>query len=428
MQESSRIIRTVNAIFGNWRRTLLAIFIVALLIRGIFILTLQDGFYFPDSTDYSRAAISLITNGELGKTYNRPPGYPVFLAGIYMLFGESILAVRIVESFLGAFLAVVIALLGRRIGGEVVGALAGILWGIYPLGVFIAGLVYPTNLLTLLLAFGLLCFLPWPDKELSPKGVFLAGVLWGLAMLTIPAVMATVGAISIWMIWWGRRNRILMVSLLILGSALTVVPWTVRDFYVYDRLVLVEPRFVEHLPRMDKTQKNAQENKVETILKHPGDFAIRFGREFLHFWKLSPDRLVMDWPTVREGAHRADHRIVKETIFTKNYLVTLVNLLSTGPLFLFAIVGTIAMWLQPVHRRYLSLLWATILSFAGVYSLFYAKTRYRIPIEPYIIILSAYGLWQTWEWLRLRLSKFEVEAQAKVKLQAGVGAIRRSKF
>jgi 4-amino-4-deoxy-L-arabinose transferase-like glycosyltransferase len=305
------------------------------------------------------------------------------------------------------------------------------LWGIYPLGVFIAGLVYPTNLLTLLLACGLLCFLPESQQELSPKRVFLAGILWGLAALTTPVVLATVGAISLWVMYWGRVNRLLLVSVLFLGSALTVVPWTVRDFYVYDRLVLVEPRLVEHLPRIDKTKKNAQENKVEAILKHPGDFAVRFGREFLHFWKLSPDRLVMDWPTVREEAHQADHRIVKETIFTTNHttnhLITLVNLLSTGPLFLFAIVGTIAMWLQPVHRRYLSLLWATILSFAGVYSVFYTKTRYRIPIEPYITILSAYGIKKTWDLVAERFTRRE-QIEAKVKAEAIVGDVRGSKF
>jgi hypothetical protein len=71
-------------------------------------------------------------------------------------------------------------------------------------------------------------------------------------------------------------------------------------------------------------------------------------------------------------------------------------MLSTGPLFIFAIIGTVAMCLEPARRHYLVLLWAIILSFAAVYSLFYAKTRYRIPIEPYITILSAYGLRKTW--------------------------------
>ena len=134
---------------------MLSIFIIALLIRGVFILSLQDGFYFPDSVEYSQAAINLLTSGQLGESYHRPPGYPVFLAGVYLFFGKSMLAVRMVESVMGALLAVLIALIGKRLGREV-GALAGALWSIYPIGVFVAGLVYPTQIAAFLLAVGIL--------------------------------------------------------------------------------------------------------------------------------------------------------------------------------------------------------------------------------------------------------------------------------
>jgi 4-amino-4-deoxy-L-arabinose transferase-like glycosyltransferase len=408
--------RVRNALFGNWNRTLFTIFIAALLVRGVFILTLQDGFYFPDSVDYSRAAVNILTNGEFGEKYHRPPAYPVFLAGIYLFLGQSILAVRMVESVMGAFLAIVIALLGRRMGGEGVGALAGLLWSIYPLGVFIAGLVYPTNLLTMLLASGLLCFLPESQQELSAKRVFLAGVLWGLAALTKPTVLVTSAALSLWTMYWGRRNRVQCVSLLLLGVALTVVPWIIRDFYVYDRLVIVEPRVVQQLPSIDQTKESVPEKKIKAILDRPRVFAERYVREFKRFWQLYPERLVMDWPTVREKFHEADGRIVKDTIFTKNDLVLLVNILSTGPLFLFAVIGTAAMSLQQKRRRDLLLLWAIILSFAAVYSIFYAKTRYRIPVEPYIIILSAYGIKKTWDVLVERFARRE-QIEAKRQIQ-----------
>lgn len=408
--------RLINTVFRNWGRTLVFIFIAALLARGVFILTLQDGFYFPDSVSYSGAAVNLITKGELGESYDRPPGYPVFLSGIYILFGESILAIRMVESLIGAFLAVVIALLGKRIGGEVVGALAGILWSIYPIAVFIAGLVYPTGLMTTLLACGVLCFLPYSHHQLSPKRVFFAGVLWGLAALTIPIVLVTIGAIGFWVICWRSANRLLLLSLLFLGSALTVVPWTIRDFYVYGRLVAVEPRLVDHLPQTPSAEENVQENKVQAILKYPDFFADHFISEFLHFWKPYPDRIAMDRPELRKKMHEDDPRVVKDTIFTTNNLIKAVSILTTGPLFFFAIIGTGAMWFQRERRRSLSLLWATILSFAVGYSFFYTQMRYRIPIEPYIIILSAHGLSQTYSALAKsffvsrddRLESFEI--------------------
>ena len=106
----------------------------------------------------------------------------------------------------------------------------------------------------------------------------------------------------------------------------------------------------------------------------------------------------------REEMHEKDARIVRETVFSTAW-TSLISILSVGPLFFFALIGTGAMWLQKERRRDLSLLCLVILSFAMGYSFFYAKTRYRIPIEPYIIVLSACGLRQTWAVLTCRRAR-----------------------
>jgi 4-amino-4-deoxy-L-arabinose transferase-like glycosyltransferase len=401
---------------------LLGVFLTAFGLRATFILTLQDGFYFPDSVEYSSAALNLINNGELGESYHRPPGYPVFLAAIYFLFGENIVAIRMVESLVGALLAVIIALIGKRIAGDVVGALAGVLWSIYPIAIFIAGLIYPTNLLAMLLACGVLSLLPSSQKELSPKRVFLAGVLWGVATLTTPIVLATIGATGLWLILGSRVKRLVLVSLLFLGSALTIVPWIIRDLYVYGQIVAVEPRVIEHLPRIGSGADNVRDNKIGVILEHPRLFVGHLVNEFLHFWKLYPDRIAMDRPGFREKYHEKDERMVKNTIFSTGTLVNAVSILTTGPIFFFAIIGTVAIWFERQRRRDLLLLCATILSFAVGYSAFYSKTRYRIPIEPYIIILSAYGLKRFWDLLAARFLLRQVAAAGSNQdLRIGVG-------
>jgi len=381
-----------NANISNWTATLISVFIAALLIRGVFILTLQSRFYYSDSVAYSTAAVNLTTGGEFGETYKRPPAYPVFLAGIYAVFGEQILAVRIVQALMGAFLAVVIAIMARQIGGKGVGVLAGSIWSIYPLGVFIAGLVYPVSLATMLLACAVLCFLPNLPQELPPRRGLLGGVLLGLAVLTKPIILATSAAVILWVMYWERPCRLLLVSVVLFGLALPLVPWTVRNFYVHGGVVAVEPRLMQHLPRIGNNQEDDQaDNKFEAMLKNPGEFAAHFGKEFLHFWQLYPDRVTMSEPRNREKAHQRYSNMVKYTTFDRSW-TKLVSLLSVGPLFFLAIIGTRAMWLQKEQRRTLSLVYALILSFAIGYSIFFTQMRYRIPIEPYIIILSAYGL------------------------------------
>src|SRR6478672_5868454 len=98
----------MNFFFSNWRRTLLSVFCLALLMRGAFILSQQNGFYFPDSAMDSQTAVRLLSDGEFGADFGRAPGYPVFLAVVYSLFGQSIFPIRLVESFMGAFLGLII--------------------------------------------------------------------------------------------------------------------------------------------------------------------------------------------------------------------------------------------------------------------------------------------------------------------------------
>ena len=391
--------KRLNELLDNWPRALLFIFVAALFIRGVFVLSLQDGFYFWDSISYTRAAGNLLSAGEFPETFQRSPGYPVFLAALFAVFGNSILAIRLVESVTGALLAVVIAMLGKRVGGVGVGALAGVLWSIYPLGIFIAGLVYPNGLMTMLLACGALCLLPESHKNLSRKRVFVGGVLLGAAALTVSAGLATIVMISLWLVYWGRPHRLMFATLFILGAALTIVPWTVRNFHVHGRLVAIEPRIERHLPRVAGSPGDDPDNRVKGILRRPDVFAARFAREFLHFWQLYPDRIGMSRQHVRDRFHQQDSRIVKDTIFGMNRLINLVSILSTLPLFVFGIIGTIAMGLRKEQRRELSMLWTMILSFSLGYSLFFTQMRYRIPIEPYIVILSAYGLAETWVFL-----------------------------
>lgn len=383
---------------SGWQQKLIFIFLTALLIRGVFVLSLQDGFYFADSVDYSAAAENLIASGEFGEGYLRGPTYPLFLAGIYGLFGEKIIWVRIVQAFVGAFLAIVIACIGRRISGEEVGALAGILWNIYPLGILISGLVYPESVATILLACGVLCMVTKPAQELGRVTVFLGGIFFGLAALTKPVALVTVVAITLWIMYWRRTHRILLATLFLLGVALSLTPWTVRNFQVYGAIVIVEATRTQHLPYVGEIQEdgdNKSEDKVEAIMANPGEYLKHFGSAFVHFWELYPQRVKMSRPAYRAKLHARDSRIVRKTIFDTSW-TSLISILSVGPMFFFALIGVGAMWGDKERRCNLSLLCMIILSFAIGYSFFYARTRYRIPVEPYILILSAYGMAQVY--------------------------------
>src|SRR4030095_14158076 len=105
-----------------------------------------------------------------------------------------------------------------------------------------------------------------------------------------------------------------------------------------------------------------------------------------------PNRIQMSDQSYRDQLHARDQQIIKETIYGPNRLTNAVSTLSEGPIFFFALLGTVAMWLRRGFMRELTMLWIMVLSFAVGYAFFFGKIRYRVPVEPYLIILSAYGV------------------------------------
>jgi hypothetical protein len=175
----------------------------------------------------------------------------------------------------------------------------------------------------------------------------------------------------------------------------------VRNYQVHGRLVAVDSRMEEHLPRMPgssirNSSQSKSEGKIEAILQNPTPFIVRAATQFVYFWRLYPERLGMNSPRVRERYHRRDSRVIKSSVFSAGNLSKIINVASTIPLFLFALIGTVAMWCHKECRRNLSFLWTMILSFAIGYSFFWAKMRFRVPVEPYLVILAAYGVTLTW--------------------------------
>ena len=52
------------------------------------------------------------------------------------------------------------------------------------------------------------------------------------------------------------------------------------------------------------------------------------------------------------------------------------------------------------------------LSFAVGYAFFVGKIRYRIPVEPYLIILGSYGLYDVYVSVRARLKSIAVPSHS----------------
>jgi 4-amino-4-deoxy-L-arabinose transferase-like glycosyltransferase len=218
--------------------------IVSLLLAGLLprlaaILTVGDVPEPHGDEHYYVSAAQALARGEGHPGSVRPPGFPLFLAAVLKLTGGGLTALRIAQIPL-ALLAMVIVfdLVDRRFGPRpaLVSALL-VAWS--------PDLVHYTHFLwseTLLAALLLLAVwaLDRHDREPSLRWVVVAALALGAAALTREMAVFLLPAAVVWLVLGqsGPRRRSAAVVLSLVTVA-CVVPWTLRNYRLHGRFVLI---------------------------------------------------------------------------------------------------------------------------------------------------------------------------------------------
>lgn len=136
-----------------------------------------------DSAVYDAWARRLVAGEWLTESgFFQAPLYPFFLAANYRCFGESLLAVRIVQAVLGSISCVLIAESGRRFFNWRVGVIAGVILALYPPAIFFDSQIHKPALdLFLMSALIFATSLSLTKRWIAP---ILSGLSLGLLMLT----------------------------------------------------------------------------------------------------------------------------------------------------------------------------------------------------------------------------------------------------
>jgi len=216
-----------------------------------------------------------------------------------------------------------------------------------------------------------------------------------------------------WMIWLlGTRGKPRWASLLLFAGVMAVVlaPWTVRNYMHYGRVTLSQPLPHTALPNLQDRAAQEQEiasgfqstvrhfkdhptgtnedgllNTIRHYLLHPAASVQHMVYELGHFWALYPDRLDTAQPAYRAQLHAKDHRMQVHGDYWQ--WVKWPSILVMAPIFLLAAYGAV---LSCRLDRRVTWLWLlTIISLSAGYSMIYSEVRYRIPIEPLILIWTA---------------------------------------
>jgi Dolichyl-phosphate-mannose-protein mannosyltransferase len=183
---------------------------------------------------------------ETGSTAWLAPVYPLMVAAMFKVFGiftaRAFFACAALNILFSSAACVPIYFAGKRIGGMGVGAGAAWLWAVFPSGVMMPfEWIWDTSLSALLAAMIL-----WATSELAETQKWLEwgayGVLWGLALMTNPALGTLLPFLLGWAAFRGRGESGLRWKRAGLAAGLAIlccVPWTIRNYVAFHKFIPV---------------------------------------------------------------------------------------------------------------------------------------------------------------------------------------------
>jgi len=384
-------------------------------------------------------------------TYN--PLYPVFLGLLFRIFGESLLAVRIVQSALGIVMVWLLYAAASRLSerGEGrgrgsarnvgAGVAAAVMALLYAQFILFEGALLATTLVTLLAAASLTLLLAvdeaiergrpvagpstLPFVALGLGAMIGAGVMGrpNLFLLLVPAVPLWIGI---------KHGRWPAAAMCLLGSVLLMTPLTIHNGAATGRFMPLPAHgginlYVGNGPDADGTFEPPPGMRA-SMEGYAADARVRAeelsGREMTdaeasRYWtERTWEAIRADWPRwfsllgrkillFWNGAEISD--VVELSFYRDVSWALRIPILPFSVISALALVGIVILW-RRAKRRSVILIYAG----AGLCSIlpFFVNTRYRMPVVPVLILPAAFLV--SWAARLLRARRWPPVAAAGV--------------
>ncbi len=239
----------VAKVLRSWR-ILLFLWVAALLARVIFyklFLTSNPCLLMYDSGHYHTMAVHLVEHGAFVNAegihdFYRMPGYPLFLAGCYKIFGIIPQAALAVQVLLAAVMPVQVFLLMQSIGNAIgltdlfvkrLSLTVALLAVVHPGALIFSGLLMTDMLFTLFFLFFLhLLVVAWYKH--SWQLMLLAGLVLGWCNMIRPLIFlpwCIVGLVFLLVhgVW---QRRLVLATSFLLGWSVFIVAWFLRNWLI----------------------------------------------------------------------------------------------------------------------------------------------------------------------------------------------------
>ena len=175
-------------------------------------------------------------------TAHWPPGYPLLLAGVYWLFGPSLLAAKLANVLLSAATIVLTWRIGCELGRPRVGLVAAAILALFPGDILFSPTILSETLFGTLFSASLWLFLRWTNRGDARAATWFAfGLLLGGATLVRGTALVVLPAFTLaWLARGTGVRRAAWWSAAALGGlVIALAPWTLRNWVRLGYPVLV---------------------------------------------------------------------------------------------------------------------------------------------------------------------------------------------
>lgn len=399
---------------GNPGWILLLILAAAFFIRLPLISWLDNRIIYSDEKKNLTLASNLIAGKGYALEDGRPTavipaGYPLWLAVLRMLHITDPWHVRMAQILISVLTLLCLYHFSLMLFGNPAALITAAVGAFYPYFIFLPGTILATSLFSLLLVLGTWLYV-WAITSNNNKMMFINGIIWGAAVLTVTTAVVLAGATLMWHLRHARaswQKAIRQIAFFSAGALLVLLPWMVRNHHVLGRFTLAtnggynlwlgnnpasnlaEPCSVPTPLEMDeRIIQSGSELYADSLFTatasgfiqaEPWAFIKRSVWKALYFWRLTPSPVTASY--IRSSG-----------------LVQAASILTFAPILLLACWGYKK---APPHiKSRLILFLYFITAYTAVHAVMIVKVRFRLPMDHFIILLATYGatiIWAEWQ-------------------------------
>jgi 4-amino-4-deoxy-L-arabinose transferase-like glycosyltransferase len=404
-------------------KNLLYIGLGGLLLRVVYIFETQGtpffNYLFSDSEIYNQWALEIAEKGNwIGdEVFFMAPPYPYILGLIYLIIGQSLFSVRIIQALVSTANIFVIYLIGRNLHSSKAGYISAAAASIYSVFIFYSGAVLSETYQIFIVSI-LIYYISLGKDNFSNKYWFKVGFVLGFAALFRANILLFFAVLIIWFLVRLYRSAdlrkpiIYSMLFLTLGTALPILPVTLRNYLIEDDIVLLTSNgginfYIGNNKRAvgvflspkefdfysDLSGRNYVENKLGYKVQ-PSEVSAYWYEESLDFFKSEPlHALLLNIKKIfmfMSGEEYPQSTVMNIDYFRDNYSDTLkLPLINFYMVSILSLFGLMIYFKDPSKNNLIILL---LLSYILASSIFFISGRFRLAITPLLIFFAAYAL------------------------------------